>query len=629
MGSRDHNSNGFREGDDGAVFGDPGTGAGLVSDYETWDWKQIAAAINGMSAGVSSDANAQHAASVSDPASLQNAAVAFYQVQQVLSGVTESLQAQAKALAGENGPWKGDAADAFLDMMNTFSRQVKATAEVLSGGAAPTGSAPAHSVPQQLADNAANLRNAQIKIAQIDNWYANQAVKMGVHPMSNGLIPISKNPKLVEMMTNDMRAVLKSLVSEYQVTIDSVRSPNTINNPLNGPTPDKMPGSPPAIKAPGALPNVTPPTAPQFSSPSAPAPFNAPSLPGGGAAAPFPGGGAALPDGAAPFPGGGAPLPGSAAPFPGGTAPLPDGAAPFPGGAAPFPGGAVPLPGGAAPLPGSAAPFPGGTGVGDGADGPGGPNSALPAAALDEALHPAAFPGGTGTGTGPGGMPMPMSMPVAPFPGGTQTNEAGLPLNSPLSGDRGQWGDVPAVQDFPGDTGVGGAGTGFPGGVGDGLETAAPAGFPHGTSTTSGLPKGLATPSLPNTSLDAPSLGKDAAAFPGGTGVGGAGAAFPGASDGLGTATPAGFPHGTSTTSGLPKGIATPSLPNTSLNAPSLGTDAATFPGGTGVGAGAGAGVGAGGMPMMPGMGGASAPHGTPERSDASGLLDQHTEPWT
>ncbi|MFD8542562.1 hypothetical protein ACFV1J_01810, partial [Streptomyces sp. NPDC059649] len=31
----------------------------------------------------------------------------------------------------------------------------------------------------------------------------------------------------------------------------------------------------------------------------------------------------------------------------------------------------------------------------------------------------------------------------------------------------------------------------------------------------------------------------------------------------------------------------------------------------------------------MPGMGGASAPHGTPERSDASGLLDQHTEPWT
>ncbi|MHA6757434.1 WXG100 family type VII secretion target [Streptacidiphilus sp. PAMC 29251] len=235
MGDTDYNGNGFNQGGDGAIFGDPGSDPGSVSDYDTWDWKQIEAAISGMSAGVDDSDNQSHALAVSDPNSLNKAANAFYAVQVTLSEIAESLDAQAKALAGPDGPWKGDAADSFINMMTTFSRQVKATADVLSGGATGT-----HSIPQQLADNAVNLLNAKNKIVEIDNWYANQAIQMGVHPMSNGLIPISQKPQLVQMMTSDMRGVLKSLAGEYQVTIDSVRSPQPITSPGDN-TPDTIP----------------------------------------------------------------------------------------------------------------------------------------------------------------------------------------------------------------------------------------------------------------------------------------------------------------------------------------------------------------------------------------------------
>ena len=77
----------------------------------------IEAAINGMSAGVDNSGNQDHAQAVSDPASLQAAADAFYTVQQTLSDIAKSLSDQANALAGPNGPWTGDAADSFIDMM--------------------------------------------------------------------------------------------------------------------------------------------------------------------------------------------------------------------------------------------------------------------------------------------------------------------------------------------------------------------------------------------------------------------------------------------------------------------------------------------------------------------------------
>ncbi|MET9914406.1 hypothetical protein ABZZ74_48245, partial [Streptomyces sp. NPDC006476] len=233
MGDEDkYNQGPFKKGGrgiDNAVFASPDGTVGQVSDYDSWDWKQIEAAINGFSAGTNNSSNASRARGASDPQSLQDAADAFYQVQVALQSVAEVLQEQGKALAGGGGAWKGDAADAFLDMIVGFSRQVQATANVLSGGA--TGS---HSVPQQLANNAVNLRNAQQLITEIDQWYARQAQLAGASTMKNGLIRVSEQPQIVEMMTNDMRKVLKSLASEYQVTIDSVHTPSPVTPPGGG-----------------------------------------------------------------------------------------------------------------------------------------------------------------------------------------------------------------------------------------------------------------------------------------------------------------------------------------------------------------------------------------------------------
>ncbi|UXX91344.1 WXG100 family type VII secretion target [Streptomyces sp. AD2-2] len=130
----DYNSGGFHQGEDGTIFGNPdGSSNGSVTDYDNWDWKQIKAAVYGMSSGVSTDANLAHARSIANPQSLLDAANAFFHVQRILEGVTKSLVDQAKALAGDNGPWGGSAADSFLTMMTNFSRQVKANADVLSG----------------------------------------------------------------------------------------------------------------------------------------------------------------------------------------------------------------------------------------------------------------------------------------------------------------------------------------------------------------------------------------------------------------------------------------------------------------------------------------------------------------
>ncbi|MGW2855656.1 hypothetical protein ACWDAZ_27830 [Streptomyces sp. NPDC001215] len=73
MGSPDYNTGGFNDSGDG-IFGDPGTDPGSINDYNSWDWKQIMAAINGMAAGTGSDSNEERAKGISDPQSLMDAA---------------------------------------------------------------------------------------------------------------------------------------------------------------------------------------------------------------------------------------------------------------------------------------------------------------------------------------------------------------------------------------------------------------------------------------------------------------------------------------------------------------------------------------------------------------------------
>ncbi|MEV5955442.1 hypothetical protein AB0M11_17010 [Streptomyces sp. NPDC051987] len=571
MGSPDYNTGGFSDSGDG-VFGDPGTDPGSINDYNSWDWKQIMAAINGMSAGTGSASNQERAKGISDPQSLMDAAGHFLNAQVVLSGIAKAIADQAKALAGENGPWKGDAADAFLDMINTFSRQVKATSDVLSGGEA------GNSVPQQLADNSVNLHNAQVKIADIDTWYANQAVRMGVKPMSNGLIPIHEKPQLVEMMTSDMRAVLKSLAGEYQVTIDSVHTPPPVTSPTNNPdVPNNVPDvNNPDLPDSGNLPNVNPLDPQQFSAPN---------------------------------------TSGTDAPGLSGLDPMEALATP-----APFTGGTG--------VDGNA---PGLNGLGDGGLG----NDTLDPSALDRALNPTAFPGGSNLD----GVPSLANLAATPFPGGLNTGTGSeLPLGSNLSEDPSSWADGTSPEGFPGDTGVGGTG-GL--GAGDGLGAVSPEAFPGGLGTESGLPDGLNSPSLSD-ALESPNLAGSSEGLSAG-GAGGMpmmpGMGAGGTPQGNGTADP-------SDASGLLDAEAEPWTGDPSLadeiggRGAEAGGDglglpldeqAEAFPGGLGTDEGVGTGLGAGGMPMMPGMGAGGTPqgNGTADPSDASGLLDAEAEPWT
>ncbi|WP_199239502.1 WXG100 family type VII secretion target, partial [Streptomyces sp. ICBB 8177] len=445
-------SGGFSTTDDG-TFGDPTSDPGSIQDYDSWDWKQIMAAINGMSAGTDSSSNESRAKGIADPQSLMDAAGYFLDAQTVLAGIAKSLADQATALAGDNGPWKGDAADAFLDMMNTFSRQVKATVDVLSGGEA------GNSVPQQLADNSVNLYNAQTKIADIDSWYADQAVKMGVQPMSNGLIPIHEKPQLVDMMTNDMRAVLKSLAGEYQVTIDSVKNPTPVTNPTDTP-PDDTPDVPDPDLSTPQLQAVDPGTPQQFSVPDTTG-VDAPTM-----------------DALSPMDA----LAASPAPFGGGTGV---------GGDAPDLGGAD-----------------------DGLA-----NDALDPAALDRALNPTPFQGGDGVGGGD----MPTLTPSAFLGGlGTGTGD-GLSPDEKLADENPQaWSDDAAPEDFPGDTGVGGTGAlGSPDALGDDAPEAFPgdlakeSGLPGELKTPATLDDALESPGA----LD----DEEAEGFPGGTGTGAGG----------------------------------------------------------------------------------------------------------
>ncbi|MEE1782628.1 WXG100 family type VII secretion target [Streptomyces sp. SP17BM10] len=645
MGDPNYNGNGFNQGNDGAVYGAPGTDPGSTGDYDTWDWKQIEAAINGMAAGTGDDSG--HGKSVSDPQSLQNAADAFYQIQLVLAGIAQSLVDQGKALAGEHGPWKGDAADAFTTMLTGFSKQVQATADVLSGGSTHT-----YSVPQQLADNAVNLTNAQNLISQIDTWYANQAIAQGVHAMDNGLIPISQKPELVKMMTADMRKVLKSLAGEYQVTIDSVRAPAPITPPTSQNKPDT------------GGPNTKLPDLKDFEK-------GGPNTVGNGK-------GFNMPDLKK--------FSGSPQPFPGD---LGTGHGPGAGGLKNFSalsdgpghGGGLHVPGGPGNgLPVSGLPFPGK--LGTGGPGTGAPETAgLDPLAFDHAINPGAgsgvrFPGSTGLGE-LGHLPgiAPIGTPGtttnargARFPGQTGTGSGAGELSSP----HGTFGSGKPVA-FPGATGVGsgtgshglgsglgdGLGSGLGDGLGSGIDTGAPTAFPGQTdalgnatafpgrtTTESGLPGAFSPAGGTGLVSEGPGagagLGSGMPMMPG-MGGGAAGQNTPGErSDASGLLDANGEPWAGSPLTdgevGSPLGTTAggaaldlPPVRTADLDGPGLGAPGATVLPGFGETGGPAGGTEAPGMgmPMMPGMGGAAAGQNAPgERSDASGLLDSDIEPW-
>ncbi|MEU2862198.1 WXG100 family type VII secretion target, partial [Streptomyces mirabilis] len=225
---------GFSEGEDG-VWVKEGDTSG---DYSSWDWKHIMAAINGGAAYVVDSHTQERTSEISDPETLQEAANTFFYTQQVLQEVAQALKDQTEQLTGENGPWQGEAASTLKTAMTGLSTQVQHMSDALSGGV--TGD---YNVPQQMADNAQHLREAKAKINDINNWYAQQALAINPHLlMSNGLVRVSANKKIVEMMGNDMRKVLVALSQHYKVTSGSVSQPTSPDNPANSPY-DNMPYS--------------------------------------------------------------------------------------------------------------------------------------------------------------------------------------------------------------------------------------------------------------------------------------------------------------------------------------------------------------------------------------------------
>ncbi|MGW6911546.1 hypothetical protein ACWGCY_44995, partial [Streptomyces sp. NPDC054940] len=252
---KDYNQGNTTQSDDkSGIFGNNSV-MGSPNDYDTWDWKQIEAVIVGAS-NLASGQEQDRAHSVATPQSLYDAGNAFQFVQEVLQMVSENLVAQAKALAGNtDSPWQGTAADSFMTMMETFSKQVASSANALSGGSMSA------SVAQTLVDAGNNLAVAQANIVTIDQWYAQQAQIIGIKPMKNGLIPVSKSPEIVKMMTDDMRKVLHTLAGQYSAetrTLNQVSTTN-ITSPLSGITPNLTPppgtGKPPQTKT--AIPQST------------------------------------------------------------------------------------------------------------------------------------------------------------------------------------------------------------------------------------------------------------------------------------------------------------------------------------------------------------------------------------
>ncbi|MEU6173677.1 hypothetical protein ABZ832_17365 [Streptantibioticus parmotrematis] len=232
----DDNSDGFTTDSDGTWATADGDTTG---DYDDWDWRKIMAAICGGSAYTDDTANTARAREYSDPQTIQTAADTLHYTQQVLDEAARSISAQTEALTGEHGPWQGQAAQALNKAMSGVAQQTQRMADRLSGGV--TGDV---NVPQMLADNAQHLREAIAKVADIDNWYANQAVK--IRPdlqMDNGLVMVSKDQQIVQMMSTDMRKVLNALARHYTAGKGAVAQPSSPTDPNNSVAPGSSTGT--------------------------------------------------------------------------------------------------------------------------------------------------------------------------------------------------------------------------------------------------------------------------------------------------------------------------------------------------------------------------------------------------
>ncbi|MEV0052198.1 hypothetical protein AB0H34_17020 [Saccharopolyspora shandongensis] len=214
-----YNKDGFKLGPKGGVLADPGANLSDNKDFESWDWKQIKAAIVGYAA-VPSD-GIPHSTPFSDPDSLRYASVVINRARAGLDYLAENIKMQSEALAGENGAWKSGAADAFRSMTLLFAAKLKSKAEQINGGEAVG----TNNVPSQLWTSGNYLQWAKDTIDWIDGYYASWVATNGTK-MGNGLARISDYPELVTQMGDDMKKVVRILAGQYILNTDKVTPPN-------------------------------------------------------------------------------------------------------------------------------------------------------------------------------------------------------------------------------------------------------------------------------------------------------------------------------------------------------------------------------------------------------------------
>ncbi|MFJ9907452.1 hypothetical protein ACIRVK_31965 [Streptomyces sp. NPDC101152] len=630
-----------------------GSGGGGSTDYQDWTWKQIKKAVTGKDPDQPADDAS--ASQLSNPQSLQDAADTFWYVEQVLQQVAQNLDGQTQALSGPNGPWQGEAAQAFNAAMTSLSKQVTDMANTLSGGI--TGD---NNVPQQLANNAQHLREAISKLDDIDVWYANQALKIDPSlKMSNGRVEVHKLPQVVNMMTNDMRQVLTTLAGHYKVTQDSVAQPNMPKNPTNG-----NPSSyDPSYTGPNSYNGYPPPNynvndpysndnskynSPNYN-PSDPyssnnSKYQAPNYQSG---APTPYGGGGTPsyndpslNANGPNAGGGIPSYNSNSPNDVGG-PQQSGAKtdpnvqPYNAPTDPSGAGSLGSTPGNSPLDQNAAQYPGDTSTGQSGAGTGTLNPAMDAAlnpgssngATDNAAAVAPYPNVGSTADSPAGStadPKLSQKKASPYSGG-------LNLDSPGLGDSGQ--NSPANADV----------AAYPGGSMPKVDTSGTS-APGSLSGSPDTGLGSNSPALSNSALETGAPAPSVSGYPGGSALGGDSMPYmPMGGMGSGGAGGGGSQGSPSGASGLLGGDAAPWRGSPSLSAAPGDVTGGAGQGGPGLSlpqdqlaangvSPSQASPAESGMPMMP-MGGMGAGAGNGERehqrSDASGLLSGTSEPWS
>src|SRR5216683_2250279 len=250
---------GFTQAPDGMLVGSVSGSHGSQGDYTQWTWYEIEAAIFGAVDWQNNNDWAE-AYAVSNPQTLADAAAAYYYVTTALYLVADNMLAYGNALAGkDDSPWRGDAGGAFHTMVTKFSAQVKANADVLSGG--PTA---ADSVPNQLLNLGNGLAWAQWQVKAVEQWYARQASQLDklygfADPAMTGYASIGDYD--TSMLTTEMRAIMQKLVTVapvgYTLTVDPIVPPTNGTNTTTPPPPPATvppPAPPPPPPATGALP---------------------------------------------------------------------------------------------------------------------------------------------------------------------------------------------------------------------------------------------------------------------------------------------------------------------------------------------------------------------------------------